>query len=183
MNREDEKVLIRRCRGGEMEAFGELVDEYKTRIYATAFRILGNHADADDLSQEAFLKAYRSLGRFRGESGFYTWVYKIVTNLCLNYRKINMRRKMYSFDENIGDSLSRKGKEDPLPGEGQETRAAIFQALDSLGESFRIAMDLVIFQGLSHREAAEVAGCSEGTISWRIFKARQELRGQLAAYI
>ncbi|MDP8214599.1 MAG: RNA polymerase sigma factor [Candidatus Euphemobacter frigidus] len=183
MKSEEENELIRRCREGNLKAFGELVNEYKSRVYAVAFRIVGNPADADDLSQEAFIRAYRSLVKFRGESSFYTWIYKIVTNLCLNHRKKNMKIIKSSFDERFVDPDSRKAGSNPLPGEGKETRAEIFKALGSLKDSFRMALDLVVFQGLSHREAAELAGCSEGTISWRIFKARQQLREQLAAYI
>jgi len=180
---ENEKMLIRRSREGDLEAFGELIDEYGKQLYSISFQILGNHADAEDMMQEAFLKAYKNLKKFKGNSRFYTWLYRLTINLCINYQKKNGRMIPQPPEAIASLNNEREKKQNSHPHQTQEICQAIRTEIESLSRPLRRAMVLVAFQGLSHREAAEIEGCSEGTISWRIFKARQYLRKKLGDFL
>ena len=180
---ENEKMLIRRSREGDLEAFGELIDEYGKQIYSISFQILGNHADAEDMLQEAFLKAYKNLKKFKGNSRFYTWLYRLTINLCINYQKKNGRMIPLPPEAMASLNNERGKKQNSNPHQTREICQEIRAAIESLSRPLRMAMVLVAFHGLSHREAAEIEGCSEGTISWRIFKARQYLRKKLGAFL
>ncbi len=171
-----EETLIRQTREGDLESFGKLVDEYGKQIYALSFQFLGNHADAEDMVQEAFIRAYRNLENFRGDSTFHTWLYQIALNLCSNHRKKN-QRLIYMSKRSLS-ALNRRNNGTPEgnPRQLVETRDIVRNAMASLQPHLRRAIFLVAGKSLSHREAAEIEGCSEGTISWRVFKARQRLR-------
>ncbi len=180
--KEDEKMLIRRSMEGDLEAFGELIDEHGQQIYSISFQILGNHADAENMLQETFIKAYRFLKTFKGESKFCTWLCRLTINLCINYKK--KQGRMVVLPPEAIESLNneREEEQNSNPHQTREICQTIRAAIDSLNGPFRRAMILVAFQGFSHREAADIEGCSEGTISWRIFKARQYLRKKLAGF-
>jgi RNA polymerase sigma-70 factor (ECF subfamily) len=177
--KEYEKMLIRKSLEEDLEAFGELIDEHAQQIYSISFQILGNHADAENMLQETFIKAYRFLKTFKGESKFCTWLCRLTINLCINYKK--KQGRMVVLPPEAIESLNNEKEEEQNnnPHQTQEICQSIRAAIDSLNGPFRRAMVLVAFQGLSHREAAEIEGCSEGTISWRIYKARQYLREKL----
>jgi RNA polymerase sigma-70 factor (ECF subfamily) len=180
---EREDTLIRRTRAGDLEAFEELIDQYGERIYTLSFQFLGNHTDAEDMVQEAFIQAYRNLETFQGNSMFSTWLFRIALNLCSNYRKKNKRLVLMS--PSALATLNHRSEECGIntPHNLLETREAVRVAMDSLSPPLRRALFLVAVRALSHREAARIEGCAPGTMSWRIFKARQYLRESLTDYL
>ena len=178
--------LVEEARRGGREAFAELVRRHERRVYAVALRLAGNAADADDLAQEVFLTAWRSVGSFRGGSAFSTWLTRIAVNTSLTFLKKRRTREKgrAPFDENLAAALP--GRAAPSP-EGEasqnELAARVDQALSGLPAHFRAAFALVADQGLAHAEAARILGCSENTVSWRMHKARKLLRARLRPYL
>jgi RNA polymerase sigma-70 factor (ECF subfamily) len=184
-DRPDER-LVEEARGGAREAFAELVRRHERRVYAVALRLAGDRADADDLAQEVFLTAWKSVGSFRSGSSFYTWLYRITVNTSLTFLKKRKReRNRAPFDENL--SVGAHGR-DPAGGPEatssmSELSGRIGQAMAGLPAHFRATFALVVDQGLSHADAAAVLGCSENTVSWRMHKARRLLQARLKPYL
>ncbi|MCR4410278.1 MAG: sigma-70 family RNA polymerase sigma factor [Candidatus Saccharicenans sp.] len=186
IDREQELDLVNRARRGEVEAFMTLIKTYQVPIYRLVYRMTGNREDAADLMQETMLKAYTGLKNFKARSGFNTWLYRIAVNETLNFlqRSGRERGKMEYLDEiNTSDSslAVTASPEETLMGE--EFRTRLEQALAELPADYKLAFTLVVFQGLSHSEAAEVLGCSEGTVSWKIHEARKILREKMRPYL
>jgi RNA polymerase sigma-70 factor (ECF subfamily) len=182
-----EDHLVSLSKQGDVEAFTALALRYQERIYNTILGLTRNHLDADDLSQETFMKAFKSLKGFKQDSSFYTWLYKIAVNLTLNFLKKSgkERKKTDSLMSNYGQK-SNPAKNIPSPEDfslKQELRTKLKQAMDDLPPSYRVAFFLVEFEGLLHREAATVLNCSENTISWRLHKARKMLQSKLKPYL
>ncbi|MCP2518896.1 sigma-70 family RNA polymerase sigma factor [Candidatus Aminicenantes bacterium AC-708-M15] len=172
-----EDELIQKAKKGEVEAFGQLVKKYQRRIYNLIYQMTFNHEDADDLSQETFLKAYKSLGDFKRESSFYTWIYRIAVNLVINHIKKRKREKMdLNFEIQYNNSPQRIL-------ENKEFNIKLKETISMLPASQRVTLNLVINHGLSHKEVAKIQGCSEGTVSWRIFRARKFLKEKLKPYL
>jgi RNA polymerase sigma-70 factor (ECF subfamily) len=172
-----EDELIQKAIDGEVEAFGELVKKYQKRIYSLIYQMTFSHEDANDLSQETFFRAYKSLSKFKKESSFYTWLYRIAVNLVLNHlKKRKNERKNLSFDIHYLDSPQKIL-------EKKEFYKKLKEVISMLPLSQRITLNLVVNHGLSHKEIAKIQGCSEGTISWRIFQARRFLREKLEPYL
>jgi RNA polymerase sigma-70 factor (ECF subfamily) len=139
--------------------------------------------DADDLTQETFMHAYRAIGGFKRRSSFYTWVYRIAVNLTLNFLKKKKREgDRASFED--GAALFDKGeyaqRSQERDSERKELQERLDQAVGGLPLPFRTTFNLVVGQGLSHGQAAEILGCSENTVSWRMYKARKMLQARLA---
>ncbi len=173
-----ESELCGLARTGDLCAFEELVRRYRNDVFALSFHFLRNREDAWDTSQEVFVKALRSLGRFRGDSSFKTWLLRITANQCKDFLK-KRRLKTVSLD-NPGsqESVSR------LPGpdkalEASETGAAILAALDTLPAKQRAAFVLREFESMSYAEMAEVMRCSQGTVMSRLHHARKRLQRAL----
>lgn len=177
-----EKELIEKAKGGDRNAFGELVRSYHQKIYMLVFHMTHNTADADDLTQEAFLRAYRGLKSFNQKSEFYTWLYRIAVNVTLNQIRKAKRRSAVSLSE---EALPRRLKkdenaEDPRKqAEARQLYERVLRGLDDLSPALRATLVLFSFQGLSHKDVAQVLGCAEGTVAWRISEARQQLRRHL----
>jgi RNA polymerase sigma-70 factor (ECF subfamily) len=157
-----------RSQDGDPDAFEDLIREHQRMIHSLCYRMTGSLADADDLAQETFIHAYQHLGSFRAEARFSSWVYRIAVNECLNWRKRRERRERLhrEWSEQGGN-----GVEDER-GRGQQ----IQEALMKLNPKQRAAVVLTTYDGLSHAEAARVLGCSETTVSWRLFAARRKLK-------
>ena len=175
--------LVERARGGDRTAFGELVRRYRSRILALALHLTGNENDAEDVTQEVFLGAFRSLHKFAGRSQFFTWVYRMAVNRSLNARRDRARRARTTVndDPRVDRAVAVDAAGDPVrAAELRRTYARLLAALDQLPASMRATVVLVALQGLSHAEASVVQGCSPGTIAWRIHMARQQLRKALA---
>ncbi|MSP62065.1 MAG: sigma-70 family RNA polymerase sigma factor [Myxococcales bacterium] len=169
--------LVARAQRGDQAAFSELHRRYRPRIYALAMHLTGDAHDADDVAQEAFLRAYRSLGEFRGASEFFTWVYRIAVNLSLNVKRASARRRTTSMDDpRVALAVQVDASGDPRrAAELRETYSRLIVALDRLSPSLRSTVVLVALQGLSHDQAGAVLGCPVGTIAWRLHEARQQL--------
>jgi RNA polymerase sigma-70 factor (ECF subfamily) len=186
MDERSEADLVEAARRGGREAFAELVRRHERRIYGVVYRMAGNHSDADDLAQEAFLIAWRAIGSFRRGSSFYTWLYRIAVNASLTFlKKKGRERNRTAFDESLG--VAGPSRELPSAPEGSsaadELKSRIGEVVGGLPGHFRAAFALVVDQGLSHAEAARVLGCSESTVSWRMHKARRLLRDRLKSFL
>lgn len=166
--REEERDWVRRSQSGDPEAFEELVRRYQRMIHALMFRMTGSSADAEDLAQEVFLRAYRQLNSFRGDAKFSSWLYRIGVNTCLNWKKSAQRREKLHQDWADCD----QAPSEP-PG---ELAVRVREALIQLPAKQRAAVVLTVYDGLNHAEAAHVLGCSETTVSWRVFMARKQLK-------
>lgn len=182
----EDDVLVREAKKGRLEAFSALCRRYRERIYFTILRFTKNPVDADDLTQETFVSAFKALGRFGKKSTFYTWIYRIAVNQSLNYlKKRGRERELVEFDD-----TRMPGEDSPAAADTPErnsirgeTAAEIERAVDALPLFLKTPFVLVVNQGLSHREAAEALGCSENVVSWRMHKARKLLRARLGRFL
>lgn len=186
MDESSDEQLVERAQGGRMDAFAELAQRYQQRIYHTIFGFTKNHLDADDLTQETFMAAFKSLDGFRGQSSFFTWIYRIAVNRTLNHLKKHRREKdREELTDNIQPaeergSASRSPELNSLAG---ELRQKIEEAIEALPLLYRAPVQLVLFQGLSHGQAARLLRCSENTVSWRMFKARKMMQDRMRPYL
>lgn len=169
--------LVERAQRGDRAAFGELMRRYRPRIHALALHLTGDAHDADDVAQEAFLRAYRGLAGFRGAAEFFTWVYRIAVNLSLNVRRAHARRRTVDMDDpRVALAVQVDASGDPRrAAELRETYTRLIGALDGLSPTLRSTVVLVALQGLTHEQAGAVLGCPSGTIAWRLHEARQRL--------
>ncbi len=178
--------LVAQAKQGDTDAFAELVRRCQEKIYYTILALTKNQQDASDLAQEAFMQAFKSLRSFRQRSSFYTWVYRIAVNLTLNFLK---RRKREDAQEVLDESQSTgNGEVDhSLSPEGRSLKKELSEkmqtAIDSLPLSYRASFTLVVFQEMTHSQAARILGCSENTVSWRMHKARKMLQARLKPYL
>lgn len=178
-DREADLALVERCRQGDLGAFEELYRAHAGRLFSVATRMLGNSADAEDLLQDIFLTAHRKLDSFRGESALGTWLYRLATNLCLDYLRSRAGRSSQltgSLDDETG--LFDAGTSSLA--ERTVTRMDLERALARLPEGCRAAFVLHDVEGLEHREVAEILGIAEGTSKSQVHKARLRLRAMLA---
>ena len=185
-----EMDLVRRARRGDMAAYDDLVRRYQERIYATVYHMTANHEDANDLAQDAFIKAFQALKSFKGGSSFYTWVYRIAVNKTLNFLKQRKNRVQMSLDD-----LDFNAEHDPdlvaLISEKTPRREALLAelqeklnaAMQRLSESHRLVVTLHDVQGLSHEEIGKIMDCNIGTVRSRLFYARQQLQSYLSDYL
>jgi RNA polymerase sigma-70 factor (ECF subfamily) len=181
-----EAVLVEEAKSGRIEAYVELVRRVQERIYRTIFGMTRNHEDADDLTQETFMYAYKALGSFKSKSSFYTWAYRIAVNLSLNFLKKKGREKgREDFEDNA--AVFGRAEYTALSPEGdslkKELQDKLQDAIDKLPPVYKAAFNLVVRQGLSHGDAAAVLGCSANTVSWRMHKARKMLQIRLRPYL
>jgi RNA polymerase sigma-70 factor (ECF subfamily) len=176
---EEEKEIIRRVQYGEVAAFEDLVNAYKQKAYYVALGFVGNHEDALDLSQDAFVKAFKAIKTFDLNSPFFPWFYKIIKNHCLNYIKKNQRVRNDSLEELEEETFAQFEDDKPTPRdmyEESETRINLWRAIDRLKPDFREIIIMKHFHNLSYKEIAEALNIPIGTVMSRLFNARQELR-------
>ena len=185
-----EKELVKRAKGGEREAFRELVERYQGRVFHLAFDVLKNREDAEDVIQESFVKAYLSLDRFKGDSSFYTWLYRIVYNMSIDVRRKVQRRATAPFelDESRAEVESVSGSEFSTRTEApdrvyqyREELKLVDAALSELSEEHRVVLLLRERDGLSYEEIADVVGVARGTVMSRLHYARKELLKKMEA--
>lgn len=169
--REDDRETIAACQRGEREAFDRLVVRYQRDVYRVCYRYVNNHDDANDMAQEVFLKAYKAIGRFRGDSAFSTWLYRIAVNTCLNHRAA--RRPP---PEEITDALPDKGRSALDRLERDERSRRVRAAVARLPEKQRATLILRMYQDLSQEEISQVLGKSVGTVKANLFHALKNLR-------
>lgn len=187
---QDDETLVARARRGDLAAYDVLVDRYKERLYALAYHMTGNHEDANDLVQEALIKAYRSLKKFRGNSSFYTWIYRITVNYTLNHVKRRRRHVHFSLDdvdtaiETDPHFIELMSHVTPRREVGlNELQQRLNEALQKLSENHRMVVVMHDIQGMTHADIAKATGTSEGTVRSRLFYARQQLQGLLSDLI
>ncbi len=186
----DEADLVDRARRGELEAYDELVRRYQERIYATIYHMTANHEDANDLAQEAFIKAFQALKSFKGGSSFYTWVYRIAVNKTINFLKQRKNRAQMSLNdldlhaEHDPDLVALISEKTPRRDINlAELQEKLNDAMQKLSEPHRLVVTLHDIQGLSHEEIAEIMECNIGTVRSRLFYARQQLQAYLSDYL
>ena len=186
----EEMDLVKRVRDGDLTAYDELVRRYQERIYATVYHMTSNHEDANDLAQEAFIKAFQAIKSFKGGSSFYTWVYRIAVNKTINFLKQRKNKAQMSLDD-----LDFNVEHDPdlvaLVSEKTPRREVVLKelqeklnaAMQRLSEPHRLVVTLHDVQGMSHDEVAKVMDCNIGTVRSRLFYARQQLQAYLSDYL
>lgn len=187
---EDDEVLVKRAQHDDLSAFDELVERYKQRLYATIYHMTSNHEDANDLLQDTFVKAYKSLTHFQGKSSFYTWVYRIAVNRTINFIKRGRRHNALSLDDvdsgihTDPDYVELMSHDTPRREAGlNELQVRLNKALQKLSEPHRAVVVMHDIQGMTHADIAKVMECSEGTVRSRLFYARQQLQGLLSEYL
>ena len=181
MTREQEAAIVRKVLGGDANAFETLVLEYEKNVYNIALRMTGNSEDAADMTQEAFIKAYNSLQSFRGDSKFSVWLYRIVSNVCLDFLRSKNRRPTVSLSVEDDDGedaqldVADKSQSPELLLDRKLTRDSVRRGLDSLPPDYRQILLLREIQGLSYDEIAQALSLEVGTVKSRIFRARKRL--------
>lgn len=185
-----DEELVKQVRQGDRAAFQALVEKYQRRMYAVAYGLLGNREDALDAVQDAFVKVYRSLNRFKGESSFYTWLYRITVNSAIDLGRKHGRREEVEFreeiepDEEKGEFPVAPASENPAESLMQkETGELIERAIEQLPPDQRTAIVLREIEGLSYKEIARVMGCSEGTVMSRLHYGRKKLQEMLGPHL
>jgi RNA polymerase sigma factor (sigma-70 family) len=186
----EERDLVRRAKGGDLAAYDELVRRHQERVYATIYHMTSNHEDANDLAQETFIKAFQALRSFKGNSSFFTWLYRIAVNKTINHLKQRRRRNHISLNdldlnaEHDPDIVALISEKTPR----REVNLAELQeklnaALQHLSEVHRLVVTLHDIQGLSHDEISQIMDCNVGTVRSRLFYARQQLQAYLSDYL
>ena len=184
-----DRELVAAAKSGDRHAFGKLVERYQRRVYALTYGIVRQREDAWDVAQEAFVKAYRNLSRFEGNSAFYTWLYRIAYNLSIDALREKARRETVDVQEGriLEEALVKSGrKAHAHPDEmaaRRELSTVLQRAMSKLSEKHRAIIVLREIEGLSYEEMAEVLGISKGTVMSRLFHARQNLQSLLRPYV
>lgn len=175
--------LVLRSQRGDMTAFEELVNRYREKVYGLAYGMARNEPDAQDIRQETFVKAWHSIDRFRGQSAFYTWLYRITTNLAIDMMRKKSRGVTVPLETPEGarpiEAQMVDAPKDRLPSdEAQrgELRQAIDRAMAALSPEHRAVVLLKDFEGMEYKDIAKVVGCSIGTVMSRLFYARRHLQ-------
>jgi len=183
-------VLVQRSQQGDMSAYDDLVRRYQERVYATIYHMTANHEDANDLAQETFIKGYQALKSFKGDSSFYTWVYRIAVNKTINFlkqrkNKIHLSLNDLDFNaENDPDLVALISDKTPRRDIGlMELQEKLNSAMLKLSEVHRLVVTLHDVQGLSHEEIGKIMDCNIGTVRSRLFYARQQLQAYLSDYL
>lgn len=184
-------ALVRRAQCGDLDAFDVLVTRYQERIYSTIYHMTSCHEDADDLTQESFIKAFRALKSFKGDSSFFTWLYRIAVNKTINFLK---QRKNRGGQMSLND-LDFNAEHDPdlvaLISERTprreinlaELQQKLNEAMQKLSDVHRLVVTLHDVQGLPHEEIGRIMDCNVGTVRSRLFYARQQLQAYLSDYV
>lgn len=186
----EDNDLVRLAQEGDTDAFSTLVERYHSRIYTLTFQMTSSREDAEDLTQEVFVKAFEALPRFKGKSSFYTWLYRIGINKTINYRKKRNRNRPVSLDameqevrsEESYHAFNSKGS--PLRNVSLgELQKKLNEAMEGLSEKHRTVVVMHDMQGMPHDEIAKVVGVSVGTVRSRLFYARRQLQAELGDYV
>ncbi len=180
----DDRVLVKRCQSGDSNAFNDLVLRYRNKAFMMVYGMVQNEQDAWDLAQEGFLKAWKSIHRFKGESSFYTWLYRIMTNVTIDALRRKGIHGEAEFDDRIAPDYVDPGSRTtpsavPLPHiklEQNEFRQRIDQAIRKLSPEHRAVIVMKEIEDLQYSEIAELLNCSLGTVMSRLFYARKKLQ-------
>ena len=187
---DSDQRLVERVRAGDQAAYSSLVHKYKGRIYGIIYNLTSNREDANDLAQETFIKAFRSLDRFRGRSQFFTWLYRIAVNTTLSHLKKNRLRHFFNYEdlqeETVQaewlDAMTSASRSD-RPVILRELQEKLNEALQQLSPKHRAVVVLFEVEGMSHEEIAEILKVSTGTVRSRLHYAKQQLQSLLQPYV
>ena len=192
---DDKKLLVSNLVGsaklGDLEAFDSLILIFRERLYSVIYNMTFNHDDAADLTQEAFVKAFRSLNKFKEKSSFFTWIYRIGVNLTLSHLQKKKNRRFFSFDQYLDDGVLPKDSDRFSSRESNSVRTSLLnelheklnEALQKLSDKHRTIVVLFEIDGLSHKEIASIMKCTEGTVRSRLHYAKIQLQSHLSEYI
>ena len=184
--------LVRRVQAGEKSAFDILVLKYQHKIIKLVMRFLSDHSEAQDVAQDAFIKAYKALPNFRGDSAFYTWLYRIAVNTAKNYLVARGRRpRNYSGvrlrsgeDDDFDPSMLLTSTDTPdRLAMTAELKEAIHNSFSALPEDLRVAVSLREYEGMSYEDIAQIMDCPIGTVRSRIFRARESIEKHIHDYL
>lgn len=188
----DEHDLVERAAGNDHKAFRVLVERYQRKAYTVALGILRNEDAAMDVTQDAFVKVYKALPKFQGNAAFYTWLYRIVVNLCIDRKRKSARRAEVEYEDTLshgdvgphsGPTLASTGIESPMAAYARlELREQMDQAMSSLSEPHREILVLRELEGLSYEELSDVLEVPKGTIMSRLFHARKNFQKALGRF-
>ncbi|MBO8170036.1 MAG: sigma-70 family RNA polymerase sigma factor [Thermoanaerobacteraceae bacterium] len=180
--------LLERSKAGDVEAFAQLISQYEKKVYTIAYRFMGNHEDASDLAQEAMLKAYRSIKKFRGDASFKTWLYHITANVCRDELRRRSKRRETSLDEPLffeNDEVPKQTADwTNVPErvyENKELQGYLHGLIKALTPEYRMVIVMREIQGLSYEEIARQLDCSLGTVKSRLSRARKALKDKIVA--
>ena len=186
----DESELVLRTKEGDLEAYDKLVRRFQERIYATIYHMTANHEDANDLAQETFIKAFQAIKSFKGDSSFFTWLYRIAVNKSINFLKQRRSKNILSLNdldlnaEHDPDLVALVSDKTPRRDANlAELQEKLNAAMQRLSETHRLVVTLHDVQGLAHEEIGKIMGCSSGTVRSRLFYARQQLQAYLSEYL
>ncbi|MBS1122218.1 MAG: polymerase sigma factor RpoE [Deltaproteobacteria bacterium] len=185
----DEDPDLELARQGDRDAFGRLVRQHQRRVYAAALHILGNHSDADDVTQESFVRAYRGLKTFDGRADFFTWLYRITVNTALNALRSDKRgaalqHRGLAESSHVGGRPEALGHVVQSPAQKAQLAAEVTRVLEAvaaLSPPLRVTLVLATVEELPHKQIAEILEIPEGTVAWRVNEARRLLKLRLAA--
>lgn len=183
-------VLVEQCRAGDPDAFDQLVIRYTSRLYGLVYNMTSNHEDTNDLLQEIFAKAYRSLKGFRGKSAFYTWIHSIAVNMTINFLKKRRRRFSMSLDDidsgihHDAEFLEATATSDPRREANlSDLQKKLNEAMQRLSNDHRAVVTMFDIQGMPHAEIAKILKISEGTVRSRLHYAHRQLQSSLKEFI
>ena len=183
--------LVSRAIDGDFDAFDQIMLLYRERLYGVIYNMTFNHEDAADLTQESFVKAFRSLSKFKRKSSFFTWLYRIGVNLTLTHLKRRKARKFFSFDQLIDQNKSKDHSVEFSSSETSSVKTTLLnelheklnEALSKLSDKHRTIVVLFEIDGLSHKEIASIMKCTEGTVRSRLHYAKVQLQSLLSEYV
>jgi RNA polymerase sigma-70 factor, ECF subfamily len=184
----DEDTDLDRARRGDRAAFGRLVVRHQRRVYAAVLHILGNHSDADDATQDAFVRAYRGLATFDGRADFFTWLYRIAVNTALNAlrsgkRGVALSQRSGTEAAHVGGRPEALGQTVSSPAQQAQQTSEVARVLDAVAQlspALRVTIVLATIEEVPHKQIAEILQVPEGTVAWRVNEARRLLRLRLA---
>jgi RNA polymerase sigma-70 factor (ECF subfamily) len=187
---DEDLVIVRKIQAGDVDSFDSLILKYRERVYSVIYNLTSNREDASDLTQEAFIKAFQSIKRFKGQSSFFTWLYRIALNTSLTHLRKNKLRRFFSFEKMVEEDHT-EGFIENLKTESDSDKAALMNELqERLNDAFqklsvkhRTVITLFEIDGLSHKEISDIVGTSIGTVRSRLHYAKQFLQGELKDYI
>jgi RNA polymerase sigma-70 factor (ECF subfamily) len=186
---DEDRELVALAQDGDTKAFDELVRKHSTKLYSLVYNMTSNHEDTNDLLQDIFAKAYRSLKRFQGKSAFYTWIYSIAVNMTLNFLKKRNRQRKLSLDDvdqniqNDADFIEQTSKTDPVKEVNiLELQQRLNAAMQTLSEDHRAVVTMFDIMGLPHNQISEILGVSPGTVRSRLFYAHRQLQNYLEEF-
>ena len=184
-------LLVESAINGSFDAFDKIMVHYKERMYGVIYNMTLNHSDAADLTQETFVKAFRSISKFKRKSSFFTWLYRIGVNLTLTFLKRKRNRKFFSFEQFFGDSLNESQKGELASNEINSAKSTMLnelheklnEALSRLSDKHMTIVILYEIDGLSHKEISQIMKCTEGTVRSRLHYAKIQLQSMLSEYV